>query len=158
MSRFQLHGTARKQLDIEHVESREDWVSLPWGAKHQSTYRQISIVQRLSLMDKKEEEHHGPSGRPSIQHPLIYHFQLDQHKDEMDYDATLERLKELHRMMFRSTDLILRNVSTLRKDLLDLLATMSSAELAHLTGKAQDSFSSSQWYVPRSWIHGMSVA
>jgi len=158
ITRYRIGGS--HSTDVEQVESREDFVGLPWGVKTDegSTYRQIRIVQQLDLILKKAEIHYKSSNQLQsrrIKHPLTYHFDMGQgaavvasweENVESIHSRLMSGIKNLYGMTFRPEELISRRVSSLRKELLDRLMEAGPEQLAKLTSRAQKSLTPSEWF------------
>lgn len=141
-----LCKTADGVVEIVFVESREDWISLSWGVKHQP-YSRIEIVQRLQLTAKRrgvatKEAERSPT---SLLHSPIFAAEVGTSHDSAA-ELTLNKIRELDRIVFEPPELVQRRPSLLRKELLASFRSFSSSTLTALTEKAYQQLSPQQWY------------
>lgn len=153
-----------RKLDIINVELHEDWISQPWGAKHQkATSRRVSITQRVRLTAKDQREplweesrsdepldpQEGVAASRYQQQSLVYAFGQPEAASVLDDEAIsqfLEEIKELRSIAFQPTELVKRRVSSLRRRLLDRFHSLSPLQLASLTEQARRQLTPPQWY------------
>ncbi len=149
------------------VELHEDWISQPWGAKHQkATSRRVSIAQRVTLTAKDQSLWESRSDEPLDpqegveasryqQQSLVYTFGQPEAASVLDDEAIsqfLEEIKELRSIAFQPTELVKRRVSSLRRRLLDRFHSLSPIQLASLTEQARRQLKPPHWYSFSFWL------
>lgn len=128
VERIDLCGSlAKEKLDILHLESREDWIGQPWGAKHhQSTSGRVSIIQRMTLTTKRLSRNksdeltnsHKKARSQYQQQSLTYVFETPESDftlmDDKAISDFLDEIKQLRSITFQPAELVKRKASSLR--------------------------------------------
>ncbi|XP_045027440.1 uncharacterized protein LOC116919379 [Daphnia magna] len=151
VERVDLCGSlAKEKLDILHLESREDWIGQPWGAKHrQSTPGRMSLIQRMTLTTKRQSQSksdepidpHQDAESPHQQQSLTYVFETPESDftllmDDKAINDFLDEIKQLRSITFQPAELVKRKASNLRIKLSNRFRSLSPLQLVTLTKEA----------------------
>lgn len=157
MERIRFCGNQEHEnmFDISEIEVREDWISLPWGTKHQQ-FERVQIMQYIQLTEKLISNPIQPEVELlHLEHySLVYSFSdIKQESfpsfDNVTENLMLEDIRNVHHMTINvlnePTLVIQRAISDLRRQILNQLRSLNSQQLKALTKEARKQLNSQHW-------------
>ena len=153
MERFLFCGQ-NGTFDITDIELQEDWISLPWGTKHEP-FERVQITQYMQLIEKLAQNPIRSKHEEFIleHHSLLYSFNLREQEASSNVFATeiiMQDIRLLHyytmNILNDPTIISRRSISELRTKLFDLFGSLNSEQLQSLTKTAKRQLDSQHWY------------
>ena len=144
MERFELCSKDGHHFDIVEAELREDFISLPLGAK--IGFQRLKINQTLILLQKVANAR--SSRRPmtlSWDTDLVYIFNAEQEPASMDAVDVLHVVLRLYDELFDTTKIISRQWWQLQQSLRQFLQGLNTQPLDLVTDFIARRVESDQW-------------